>query len=236
MFRTIYSPSTPYGGKDELKEFVAQEVVYPPKAKEQEIEGDAFITYKIDAKGKVIYKEVVEKGDPLLKKEAARIFDKILWEADPQRFEKDLGFEKLKFSFDLKKYKKVVKKRGYDQLPFGDYEIDSSSSIYTINQVDEQPEITNASSVNGYVSQNFNYPSIALQRGISGRVTVEFVIEPYGLVSNLRVIEPVAGGCNDETERLIKAMKWKPGFKDNKAVRTLYKYQLNFVHPGGSMR
>jgi hypothetical protein len=236
MFRTIYYPANPYGGEEELKEFVAQEVVYPTEAKNAEIEGDAFITYKVNSEGKVIFKEVVEEGNSLLKKEAERVFDKILWEKDPQRFDKDLGYEKLKFTFDLKKYKKAVKKRGYDALPYGDFEIDSSAETFTINQVDKKPEIKNSTSVNKYISQNFKYPSIALQRNISGRVTVEFVIEPYGIASNLRVVEAVAGGCNEETERLIKGMRWVPGFKDGKAVRTLYQYQLNFVHPGGTVR
>ncbi len=237
LFRTIYFPAEPYGGIKEMEEFVKQEMVYPDSLLDAEIEGDVFITFLIDTKGHIKYKKVEKSGHPLLQKEGSRIFDKIVWVADDERNEDELGYEKLKITFNRKKYMKLVRKRGYHHLPF-----DSSLSIsdriapYGLNEVDKGPEIKNAKSVNEFVGLNFKYPSIAMERGISGRVTLKMVIEPYGMVSNVKVMEPLAGGCNEETERLVKLMRFTPAMKEGKAVRCFYEYQLNFVNPGGQIR
>jgi TonB family protein len=237
MFRTIYFPANPYGGQSELKSFFRQELVYPRQALEEGKSGEVFITYLIHPNGSVKFKEVISNDSvQAFLDEASRVFDKILWEPDKGRDLESLGYEKLKIIFNPKKYKKAVKRRGYDLLPYPNLTIDSSYKYYSINELKEKPSITNANSINEFISNNIKYPPIAMQRNISGRVTVEFIIEPYGKTSNVRVIEPLAGGCNEETIRLMKAIEWSPGVKDGKAVRTLYTYQLNFVHPGGTVK
>ena len=236
LYSSIYFPAKPYGGVKEVQNLVKQEMTYPTSARENTKEGSIFINFVVDPMGKVVQKEVVGEGDSALKEEALRIFDKILWETDDSRDMASLQLEKMRIDFNLKKYQRLVKKRGYDALPHGDYKIDNSATYYTINQVDRRPQIDGSTSINDFVSKNIKYPPIAYQRGISGRVTAEFIIEPYGLISNIRIVEAVAGGCNEETIRLLRAMNWIPAFKDDMAVRTLFQYQLNFVHPGGTVK
>jgi len=237
LFRTIYFPAEPHGGLKGLEEFVKQEMEYPDSALDAKIEGDVFITFMIDTKGKIRYKKVEDSGDEILQAEASRIFDKIVWVADDERNENELGYEKIKIAFNLKKYMRLVRKRAYHHLPY-DSTLELSDRVlpYGLNEVDDAPEISNATSVNDLVSANFKYPSIALERGISGRVSLKMVVEPYGMVSNIRITEPLAGGCNEETIRLVKMMRFKPAVKDGKAVRCFYEYQLNFVNPGGQIR
>jgi TonB family protein len=237
MFRTVYFPANPYGGEKELTEFIKQEMVYPDEALDSNIEGDVFITYLINDQGKVVYKKVENSGHPLLQQEAMRIFNRILWEADPGRSGQEWGYEKLKISFDKKKYQRLVRQRGYHEHPYDEtLKIDEKTSVYTINELDQKPEFTAAESINAFLKDNFRYPEVARQRNIGGRVTAEFIIEPYGKASNIRIVKPVGGGCNEETGRLIRMMKWKPGIKDGKAVRTLYEYHLNFVNQAGVIR
>jgi len=235
-YRAEYLPALPFGGKSELKDLVKMEIFYPRQALKQKTDGEVFIEYIVNSKGLVVYKSVKGSETPLLAKEAERIFDKIKWQADKNRTKSSISREKMKFIFSAKKYRKLVRKRGYDSLPYQHSEIDSSNRCYGINELDQEVELVGAESVNDFVRKHFNYPSIALRQNISGRVTVKFVIEPYGLISNVQVVEPLAGGCSEETVRLVKAMKWKAGIKNGKAVRTLYTYQLNFVHPGGTVR
>lgn len=237
LFRTIYFPAEPYGGVKELEAFFEQEMVYPDSLLDAEVEGDVYITFMIGPRGNALYKKVEDSGHPLFQEEAMRIFNKIIWEVDDERDEDQLGYEKIKISFDRKKYLKLARKREYHHLPY-----DSSLTIsdrikpYGFNEVDKQAEIINATSMSSFVEENFRYPSVALQRGISGKVVLKMVIEPYGLVSNVKVVKPVAGGCNEEAVRLVKLMRWKPARKDGKAVRSYYEYQLNFVNPGGQIR
>ena len=236
LYRTIYYPAEPYGGEKEFKKFVKRELVYPDSAQKHNIEGEVFITFKIDNKANVVFKEIADNTPLILRKEASRIFDKIVWEKDTTRSNPDIGFEKLSIDFNLKKYGKLVKKRGYDALPNAINPYEYSELFYSINQVDEKPQFNATENFNKFIQDNFKYPNIALQQGISGRVTVEFIIEPDVLATNIRVKEAVGGGCNEETMRLVRLMSWKPAKKDGKLVRCHYEYQLNFVNPGGSIR
>jgi len=236
LFRTVYYPAEPNGGKAELDHFVKQEIVYPEQLLAQKVNGEAYITFIIDSLGGILYKEVIDEGPIEFQKEAERIFDKILWVKDKDRSTSKLGYEKIKFIFNATKYKKLVKKRGYDNLPYKSKEYSTEPIFFDINHLDEAPKILNANSINSFVQNNIKYPPIAYQRGLSGRVTVEFIVEPYGKISNARIIESLSGGCDEETLRLMRSIEWSPGTKDGKAVRCLYKYQLNFIHPGGTVR
>lgn len=236
LFRTVYFPAEPYGGVKELKEFIKLEIQYPEEALNSSIEGEAFITFKVNSNAEVIYKEVASNVDDQLKNEAERIFDKIMWEKDLNRNDDELGFEKLSIKFNLKKYQKLVKKRGFDRHPVLADSISKDWKTFNINQVDTKPKYSMEQDYREFIKENFIYPSVALQQNISGRVTVEFIVEPYGLASNIRVIEPVGGGCNEETKRLVRLMSWKPAMKNGKAVRCKIEYQLNFMNPGGTIR
>ncbi len=238
LFRTVYFPAEPNGGLNELKQFVKQELFYPREALEKGIEGDVFITFKINSKGEISHSLIADNTDTLLQKEAMRVFERIIWEKDPGRDDEELGFEKIKISFDIKKYRKLVKKRGYDSLPYPNQSITISADakVFDINHVDTKPIFDMTLDHRAFLKENFKYPEIALKQNISGRVTVEFIVEPYGRASNIRVIEPVGGGCNQETKRLVRLMRWKPAIKNEKAVRCKLEYQLNFVNPGGAIR
>lgn len=210
---------------------------YPDSALEQSIEGDVFIVFLIDPRGKIKYKKVEDSGHRWLRNEAERIFDKVLWEADLLRDEKKLGYEKLRISFDRKKYLKLAKRRGYHHLPYdSSLTHAASNTVYLQSKVDQIPQIVNASSINALIAENFKFPSIAKERGVAGRVTVEFVVEQYGLASNIRVTEALAGGCNEETRRLVELIRWKPAIKDGETVRSLYTYSLTFRNPNQQIR
>ncbi len=80
-----------------------------------------------------------------------------------------------------------------------------------------------------YVGKSVKYPQIARESGIQGRVFVNFVIEPDGSVSNVKVLRGIGGGCDEEAMRVIKSMaKWKPGKQRGKPVRVSYTLPVNF--------
>lgn len=235
IYSDKYLPAKPYGGEKEVQLLFINALVYPREAIENKIEGEVFISYRINTEGKLINYEFDSSSPKILQEAALKVFKRILWEEYSNESKSRVSEEKLSVKFKLKKYKKIVKKRGYEDLSNLSIEVDSSFRIYNINKVDEKPIVKNAASVNNFVSNEFKFPSIALERGISGRVSIEFVIEPYGFISNVRITEPLAGGCNDETIRLMRAIDWGAAKVDGKAVRTLYRYQLNFVNPEGSL-
>ena len=95
---------------------------------------------------------------------------------------------------------------------------------------DEMPEFPGGSEkFMEYLSGNITYPEDAKEKGISGRVFIQFVIEKDGSVSNVKVMKGIGGGCDEEAVRVVKAMpKWKPGIQKGKPVRVSYNLPLNF--------
>lgn len=80
-----------------------------------------------------------------------------------------------------------------------------------------------------YLAKNIKYPQMARESGIQGRVFINFVVEPDGHVSNVKVIRGIGGGCDEEAVRVVKAMpKWKAGKQRGKAVRVSYNLPVNF--------
>ena len=80
-----------------------------------------------------------------------------------------------------------------------------------------------------YLGKNIKYPQIARESGIQGRVFVNFVVEPDGSVSNVKVLRGIGGGCDEEAMRVVKGMpKWSPGKQRGKAVRVSYTLPVVF--------
>lgn len=74
-----------------------------------------------------------------------------------------------------------------------------------------------------YLSENMRYPAVAEENGIQGRVTVQFVVEKDGSVTDVRTMKSVDPALDREAERVVKSMpKWIPGKQNGSAVRVMY--------------
>ena len=103
-----------------------------------------------------------------------------------------------------------------------------NDSIYQIVEV--MPEFPGGTEkFMEYLSGNIKYPEEAKEKGISGRVFIQFVVEKDGSVSNVKVAKGIGKECDDEAVRVVKAMpKWKPGLMKGKPVRVNYMLPVNF--------
>lgn len=79
-----------------------------------------------------------------------------------------------------------------------------------------------------YVARNFEFPEMARQMGIQGRVYVDFVIEKDGSFSNITVIRGVDPMLDEEAIRVVKSMpKVKPAKQRGKPVRMRFTLPIN---------
>lgn len=89
-----------------------------------------------------------------------------------------------------------------------------------------------------YINQNQRYPDLARQNNITGKVTVEFIVNEDGSLTDLKIKqskllgeewkhERAGYGLDEEALRLVKNMPaWQPAAKDGKPVK--YKKSLIF--------
>ena len=101
--------------------------------------------------------------------------------------------------------------------------------------VEQMPEYPGgiAASVE-YIQKNMRYPEAAEKNGTQGRVTVQFIIDKEGNVTNPKVLRSVDKDLDAEAIRLVGAMpKWKPGMQKGKAVAVKYTLPVVFKLEGG---
>ena len=83
---------------------------------------------------------------------------------------------------------------------------------------------------NNYIAKNLKYPDVAAENGIQGRVYVNFVVEPDGRVTNVKVVRGVDPALDKEAVRVVSSSpKWKPGKQRGKPVRVQYTIPIIFV-------
>lgn len=99
--------------------------------------------------------------------------------------------------------------------------------------VEEQAEFPGGlDSMYAYIQKNLKYPELAKEKGIEGRVFVQFVIEKDGSISNVKILRGIGGGCEEAAVEMIKNMpKWKPGKQRGKPVRFQFVLPIKFELP-----
>ncbi len=81
-----------------------------------------------------------------------------------------------------------------------------------------------------YIANNLEYPEIAAENGISGRVIIQFAVNSVGKVVDANVVRSVDPALDKEAIRVVMASpKWSPGRQRGKAVKVLFTFPINFV-------
>ncbi len=71
-----------------------------------------------------------------------------------------------------------------------------------------------------YLVDNMKYPPQARRLGIEGKVTLQFVVDKNGLISDVSVLRGIGSGCDEEAVRVMRnAPVWKPGKQRGKPVK-----------------
>jgi protein TonB len=75
-----------------------------------------------------------------------------------------------------------------------------------------------------------NYPQVAIDNKIQGRVFLTFIVETDGTVSNVTVYKGVDPIIDNEAIKTIESSpKWSPGLQRGRPVRVRFQMSLNFV-------
>ncbi|MES2656187.1 MAG: energy transducer TonB [Bacteroidota bacterium] len=70
-----------------------------------------------------------------------------------------------------------------------------------------------------YLGEEINYPPVALQNNVQGKVLVSFVVDKDGKVKDATVLKGIGFGCDEEAIRVIKSMPdWSAGMQNKRKV------------------
>ncbi|TRX36551.1 hypothetical protein FNW52_08055 [Flavobacterium sp. ZT3R18] len=99
----------------------------------------------------------------------------------------------------------------------------TEKTIVPTSALDKMPEFPGGiKKFYTYVGNNFEKPEIDSENAI--RVSVSFVIEKDGSMTDIKVLKDPGYGLGTEAIRVLKSLriKWAPGIIDNEPVRTAY--------------
>ena len=86
-----------------------------------------------------------------------------------------------------------------------------------------------ANAFSKWVNERLQYPEIAKENGIQGRVLLQFVVGADGKVSNVKVVRGVAPALDKEAVRVVQSSpKWTPGKQRDRAVKVTYTFPVIF--------
>lgn len=217
-----------YGGKEELKRFLHDHLIYPDNDVKNKKEGTVSLDFVVTKEGKTENIRVAKSISADMDKEAIRLVKLLDWIPSRKEGVAVNVNHSLDIPFSLSKYKKQVKERGFDTPLYTDIPVDTSFNIYETGERSAMFNIPDKTFTE-FVYSNLEYPEAALKQSIEGNVKLSFVVEPDGQVADIKILnEGVGGGCNNEAIRVIGLSKWKPAIRDKQYVRYRMSFTMNF--------
>lgn len=119
----------------------------------------------------------------------------------------------------------MVTKENYG--PIEGEEVDSEACFTVVEEEPEFPGGTEA--LMDFIKKNLRYPEFLGESCIQGRVTLSFVVEKDGSITDIQEMRSPSEYLTEEAMRVVLSMpKWKPGKQRGQAVRVKYMLPITF--------
>ena len=84
-----------------------------------------------------------------------------------------------------------------------------------------------------FLSSHINYPPMAAENNVQGKVTIQFVVEKDGMVGEVKIARSVDKDLDREAVRVVKTLpKFTPGRQNGQPVRVWYTLPVQFKLQG----
>ena len=83
-----------------------------------------------------------------------------------------------------------------------------------------------------YLSSHINYPPMAAEENIQGKVILQFIVEKDGRVGEVKVVRSVHKDLDKEAIRIAKSLRFNPGRQNGQVVRVWYTLPVTFCLQG----
>ena len=225
------------GGQGALLQFLAKSIKYPVIAQQNGIQGR--VTFVVGKDGVIRNIEVIRGVDPSLDLEATRVISMMpKWKPGMQKGKEVSVKYTVPVTFRLQgkednKPTPLPAGEGDNEITVVGYgeqkSADTSGQVFAI--VEKMPQFPGGEkAINEFISKTLQYPVIAQENGIQGKVVCSFIINQDGSVTDAEVISGVDPSLDREALRIVSAMpKWTPGTQRGKAVRVKYTMPVTFT-------
>ena len=227
------------GGQGALLQFLAKSIKYPVIAQQNGIQGRVTCSFVVGKDGVIRNIEVIRGVDPSLDLEATRVISMMpKWKPGMQKGKEVSVKYTVPVTFRLQgkednKPTPLPAGEGDNEITVVGYgeqkSADTSGQVFAI--VEKMPQFPGGEkAINEFISKTLQYPVIAQENGIQGKVVCSFIINQDGSVTDAEVVSGVDPSLDREALRIVSAMpKWTPGTQRGKAVRVKYTMPVTFT-------
>ena len=227
------------GGQGALLQFLAKSIKYPVIAQQNGIQGRVTCSFVVGKDGVIRNIEVIRGVDPSLDLEATRVISMMpKWKPGMQKGKEVNVKYTVPVTFRLQgkednKPTPLPAGEGDNEITVVGYgeqkSTDTSGQVFAI--VEKMPQFPGGEkAINEFISKTLQYPVIAQENGIQGKVVCSFIINQDGSVTDAEVVSGVDPSLDREALCIVSAMpKWTPGTQRGKAVRVKYTMPVTFT-------
>lgn len=105
----------------------------------------------------------------------------------------------------------------------------TADPVFTVVEVDAE-YVGGEKARLAFLNENLKYPEEARKAGVQGGVYVTFIVEKDGSLTDVKVVNGIGYGCDEEAVRVIKMMpNWIPGKQRGKPVRVQFNLPFRFT-------
>lgn len=228
----LFRSASPLSSSKLNKEFIMNAMRYPQSALEAAEQGKIEVTFTVLPDGTSSDHKVLKPVSEMLDEEAIRLVKKILWIPATENGQPVSERNAMTIVFNRKKFVKNQALRPALFAQLDALDADDSGVIYSFAALETLPAPMideKYRSIHHYLQSQLKYPETAITAGIQGKVTIDFVVEEDGIPSNIRLINSVGGGCDQEAIRLLQQLRWRPAVKNEKWVRSAATFDVSFI-------
>ena len=226
VYDSVAQPAVPLGGTEKYAQFLADHQKYPASAMQKGTQGTVKVSFVVEKTGTVNEVKVENPVAPELDAEAIRLIKSAPhWTPAKHRNQVVRQRVVVPVSFVMSPGSTVEVGGPAKERPITTSAADIAASANPNARPVVAPDrptqpVGGNQAFFDWVEKNQQYPLLARQRKIEGKVMVEFVVQTDGSLTDARVIRKMGSGLDEEAIRLIKASpKWEPASFQGKPIK-----------------
>ncbi|PJJ54742.1 energy transducer TonB [Hymenobacter chitinivorans] len=219
IYDAVAKPAVPTTGLQGYADYLEKNQKYPAAAIQNGQEGTVEVTFVVEKSGGVSDVQVKNAVAPLLDAEAIRLI-----KGGPKWVPAENKGQKVRqrvtvpvsFMLPLGAGGPAPKVR-----PDEDGAAENKPAGPTVVKADQPARpVGGTDAFFEWIQKNQKYPALARKKNIQGKVMVEFMVQPDGSLTDVKLVKRLGAGLDEEALRLIKAApKWEPATYQGKPVR-----------------
>ena len=230
VFQVVEEQPVFPGGMEALMNYLKKDMKYPKEAQDKGIQGRVIVQFVVNKDGSICDAKVVKAVDPLLDAEALRAVNAMpKWIPGKQKGEPVRVRFTLPLSFHLADgtTPKASETKQATVAKVDESTVDGEEVFQVVENLPEYPGGMNE--LMKFLQQEVKYPKEAQEKGLQGRVIVQFIVKKDGSIIEPKVVKPVDPLLDAEAVRVVSAMpKWNPGKQRGQAVNVRFTLPISF--------